>query len=43
MHHVAIWNRGLTHEEIAETMTGGIHFAVEPGGKLTIAWAAMKY
>jgi hypothetical protein len=43
MDDVAIWNRGLSPEEIAEMMTVGIPIAVEPGGKLTTTWGAIKY
>jgi hypothetical protein len=42
MDDVAIWNSGLTQAEIAEVMADGIPAAVEPGGKLTTTWAALK-
>ncbi len=40
---VAIWNRALTQGEIAEVMTDGVPAAVEPGGKLTTIWGAIKH
>ena len=40
---VAIWNRALTQGEIAEVMTNGVPAAVEPGGKLTTIWGAIKH
>jgi len=43
MDDVAIWNRGLTQPEIAEMMTISIPIAVEPAGKLTSTWGAIKY
>ena len=40
---VAIWNRALTVDEIAEMMGNGIPaLAVEPGGKLATVWGAIK-
>ena len=42
MDDVAIWNRGLTQEEIAELISDGLPAAVEPGGKLTTSWGALK-
>jgi hypothetical protein len=39
---VAIYNRALTEAEIRELMERGPFAAVEPGGKLTAAWGAMK-
>ncbi len=42
MDDVAIWNRGLSQAEVAEMMTVGIPLAVEPSGKLTTTWGAMK-
>jgi hypothetical protein len=43
MDDVAVWNRGLSQAEIAEMMTVGIPLAVEPNGKLTTTWGAVKY
>ena len=39
---VAIWDRAITEEEIAELATGSISIAVEPNGKLTITWGSIK-
>jgi hypothetical protein len=42
---VAIWNRGLSANEIGELMTSGIPnvAAVKPGEKLTTTWGMIKY
>jgi len=42
MDEVAIWNRGLTLEEITELIADGLPSAVEPGGKLSTTWAGIK-
>lgn len=39
---VALWNRAITEEEIAELATSGIPTAVEPNGKLAITWGSIK-
>ena len=39
---VAIWNRGLTPEELSEMMTNGIPLPVEASGKLTTTWSEIK-
>ena len=45
MDDVAIWNRGLSPDEINELMTIGIPnaTAVEPDSKLTTTWGDIKY
>jgi hypothetical protein len=40
---VAIWNRGLTQAEILEVMATLVPSAVEPDGRLTTTWGAIKY
>ena len=42
MDDVAIWSRGLNQEEIAELIADGIPAAVQPSGKLTTTWSAIK-
>jgi len=42
MDDVAIWNRGLTADEITELMTSDNLLAVEPDGKLTTTWGTLK-
>ena len=43
MDDVAVWNRGLTQDEIAELIAEGIPAAaVEPNEKLTTAWGSIK-
>jgi len=39
---IAIWNRALTQTEIGEVMASGVPAAVEPDGKLTTIWGAIK-
>ena len=39
---LGIWNRALSEDEINDLIEKGV-FAVEPGGKLTTAWGAVKY
>jgi len=45
MDDVAIWNRGLSADEVNELMTNGIPIAtaVKPGEKLTTTWGEIKY
>ena len=40
---VAIWNRALGQEEIAEMMNNSIPYAVEPVAKLSTTWGMIKY
>ena len=44
MDEVAIWDHGLSADEIAELMSSGIPIAtaVEPGGKITTTWGKIK-
>ena len=45
MDEVAIFNRALSEDEINQIMSGGLSqsvLAVEPAGKLGIAWGALK-
>lgn len=39
---VAVWDHTLTQEEAALVMANGVTMAVEPVGKLTTAWGAIK-
>ncbi len=39
---LAIWNRALSEAEVNDLMENGF-LAVEPDGKLTTAWGAVKY
>jgi len=40
---LGIWNRALSEAEINDLVEKGFAAAVEPGGKLTTAWGAVKY
>ena len=40
---VAIWNRPLSQEEIAEMMNNSIPYSVEPVAKLSTTWGMIKY
>jgi hypothetical protein len=42
MDEVAIWDRGLTPDEINELIRDGLPAAVEPEGKLATTWADIK-